>query len=224
MMYGLKKKTSTQQRSRRSDGDVTRAHIFEVAGYLFAEKGYANTTSKEICERAKTNIAAINYHFGSRDQLYFALLEKAHDYYVDMQFFTKLNQEPISSKEKLERMLDAMIQKAMLDEGWMTRILVRELLDPTPVMGKQIYTTAMKKMGILLDLLSDITDIPVTDNRLLQCALHVMAPCAILLLTKREVKTPFSPLFSYSQEGLSAQVKRFIFAGLEAEKETAQKK
>lgn len=222
-MYGLKKKNNTQHRSRRSDGDVTRAHIFEVAGYLFAEKGYANTTSKEICERAKTNIAAINYHFGSRDQLYLSLLEKAHDYYVDKQFFTKLDQESISSKEKLEKMLDAMIQKAMTDEGWKTRILVRELLDPTPVMGKQIYTTAMKKMSVLLRILGDITNIPVTDNRLLQCALHVMAPCAILLLTKREVKTPFSPLFSYPQEGLSTQVKRFIFAGLEAEKLAAKK-
>lgn len=217
-MDDAKKKISTRSRSRRSDGDATRAHIFDVAGQLFAEKGYANTTSKEICERAKTNIAAINYHFGSRDQLYLSLLEKAHDHYVGDTYFSKMEQEQITSREKLGKVIDDMVEKALADEGWYTRVLARELLDPTSALNKQIYQSAMKKMGVLLDILSDITGIPTTDNRLLQCVLHVMAPCAILLLTKREIKTPLSPLFSYPSENLSGQMKKFIFAGIDAQK------
>ena len=64
-------------RRPREDGNATRQKIIEVAGTLFAEKGYAETSSKEITERAGTNIAAVNYHFGSREKLYIAVLDEA---------------------------------------------------------------------------------------------------------------------------------------------------
>ena len=38
-----------------------------------AEKGFAAVTSKEICESAGVNNAAVNYHFGSRDGLHRAV-------------------------------------------------------------------------------------------------------------------------------------------------------
>ena len=63
-------------RRPREDGNATRQKIIEVAGTLFAEKGYAETSSKEITERAGTNIAAVNYHFGSREKLYIAVLDE----------------------------------------------------------------------------------------------------------------------------------------------------
>ncbi|OTH01072.1 TetR/AcrR family transcriptional regulator, partial [Pseudomonas aeruginosa] len=65
---------STRRRTPRSDGESTRARILEVAGRLFAQHGYANTASKAICEEAGADLAAINYHFGSRDALYKAVL------------------------------------------------------------------------------------------------------------------------------------------------------
>ncbi len=55
---------------RITDGNTTRLHILETAGRLFAAQGFAESTSKEICTRAGTNMAAINYHFGGRDGLY----------------------------------------------------------------------------------------------------------------------------------------------------------
>ena len=62
------------ERGKRGDGDLTRARILESAGQLAAECGYANMTSKQVCERAHVNMAAVNYHFGSREGLYAAVL------------------------------------------------------------------------------------------------------------------------------------------------------
>jgi len=73
-----------QQRSSRSDGEVTRARIIDIAGRLFAQNGYGETTSKEISEQADINMAAINYHFGSRENLYLAVLEEADRRLVDL--------------------------------------------------------------------------------------------------------------------------------------------
>ena len=56
-------------RAMRSDGMEKRRHILQVAGRLYAEKGHARTTSKEICALAGTDIAAVNYPFGSKGAL-----------------------------------------------------------------------------------------------------------------------------------------------------------
>lgn len=72
------------------DGETTRARILETAGQLFAERGYADTTSKAICERARCNMAAVNYHFGSRDGLYLALLKEVHKHLVSLDYLARL--------------------------------------------------------------------------------------------------------------------------------------
>jgi AcrR family transcriptional regulator len=54
----------------RQDSARTRKSLLTTASEVFAEKGYHNTTIAEISERAGTNIAAVNYHFGDKETLY----------------------------------------------------------------------------------------------------------------------------------------------------------
>ena len=48
----------------------TQIKIIEAAEIEFAEMGYAGASIREITNRAGVNIAAINYHFGSKEALY----------------------------------------------------------------------------------------------------------------------------------------------------------
>ncbi len=48
----------------------TAARIVQVASRLFARQGYDRTSTKSICDGAGVNIAAIHYHFGSKENLY----------------------------------------------------------------------------------------------------------------------------------------------------------
>jgi len=47
----------------------TAAEILVATQDLLLAKGEAKTTLRAITERAKANVAAVNYHFGSRDEL-----------------------------------------------------------------------------------------------------------------------------------------------------------
>jgi AcrR family transcriptional regulator len=47
----------------------TAAEILEATQELLLARGEAKTTLRAITERAHANVAAVNYHFGSRDQL-----------------------------------------------------------------------------------------------------------------------------------------------------------
>ncbi len=57
----------------RKDGEETRRRILDAACQVFGEKGYRDARHSEICSRAGVNLAAINYHFGSKDELYRAV-------------------------------------------------------------------------------------------------------------------------------------------------------
>ena len=49
--------------------DQTRASILEAAERLYAERGFADVTLRDIVAAANVNLAAVNYHFGSKDEL-----------------------------------------------------------------------------------------------------------------------------------------------------------
>src|SRR5688572_10761783 len=64
------------QRKTRSDGAQSRERLLLAAMKLFAEQGFAKTSTREIALAAGTNIAAISYYFGDKAGLYRAAFIK----------------------------------------------------------------------------------------------------------------------------------------------------
>ena len=58
--------------------DPTKVRLLEAAGEEFAEKGFDAARVRTICERAGANVAAVNYHFGDKEQLYVEMVLDAH--------------------------------------------------------------------------------------------------------------------------------------------------
>ena len=52
----------------------TKDRLLAAASTLFAERGFHGTTIRDIAERAKVNVAAGNYHYGSKKALYLEVL------------------------------------------------------------------------------------------------------------------------------------------------------
>jgi AcrR family transcriptional regulator len=49
--------------------DQTRTAILAAAERLYAERGFGDVTLRDIVAEANVNLAAVNYHFGSKDEL-----------------------------------------------------------------------------------------------------------------------------------------------------------
>jgi TetR/AcrR family transcriptional regulator, regulator of cefoperazone and chloramphenicol sensitivity len=54
----------------------TRERLLDVAERLFAERGFSGTSVREITDAAGTNLAAINYHFHSKENLYAEVFQR----------------------------------------------------------------------------------------------------------------------------------------------------
>jgi AcrR family transcriptional regulator len=57
------------QEKTLENGTDTRDRILDAAERLFAEQGFAGTSLRQITSTADANVAAVNYHFGSKEAL-----------------------------------------------------------------------------------------------------------------------------------------------------------
>ena len=54
----------------------TAERILDAAEALFSEKGFAETSLRNITTKASVNLAAVNYHFGSKKELIKAVMSR----------------------------------------------------------------------------------------------------------------------------------------------------
>ena len=57
----------------------TKTRILDVAERLFGDHGFLGTSLRDITAEANANIASVNYHFGSKEALLAAVLERRLD-------------------------------------------------------------------------------------------------------------------------------------------------
>src|SRR5438477_10086046 len=58
---------------------ATKERILDAAESLFMEHGFEATTLRSITAAAAVNLAAVNYHFGSKEELFQAVLTRRLD-------------------------------------------------------------------------------------------------------------------------------------------------
>jgi AcrR family transcriptional regulator len=73
---------------------MTKARILDAAEALFMEHGFEATSLRAITAAAAVNLAAVNYHFGSKEELFQAVLTRRLD---------PMNQERVDLLTELER-------------------------------------------------------------------------------------------------------------------------
>ncbi len=107
-----------------------------VAEKLFAEKGFHGVSVREITSKARVHLSAVNYYFGSKENLYLEVfrrrfLERAKCIRED---FKNRLKEAQATKETIIRALsEAVLLGPMNDEERIIhyRLLMREITEPT---------------------------------------------------------------------------------------------
>ena len=61
---------------KAEQSEKTQVALLTVAHELFAERGYADTSTKDIAERAEVTRGALYYHFGEKEGLFQAVFEQ----------------------------------------------------------------------------------------------------------------------------------------------------
>lgn len=97
---------------RASPQFSTRQRILGAAEELFAERGFAGASLRQVTAAAKVNLAAVNYHFGSKDKLIEEVLRRRLDE-LNHGRLEKLGAVESDGNATLEALLDAFITPAL---------------------------------------------------------------------------------------------------------------
>ena len=207
------------KKNAREDGAETKARLIQCAGRLMADQGYDRTTSKDICRLAGTNLAAVNYHFGSREGLYKAVLDEVYHYFISPGEIEAIDRENIPPRDKLMKILDLYVKEALFSESWQVRVSIRELMNPSPLFTRFAESYIGRKLTPVLHMLSAYLHIPEDDPRVPQAFLAAFSPVLIFLLSGHgQMGLVTYGLAGREKEGKEEEVdilKEFIFAGLD---------
>jgi len=80
----------------RAEGSATqtRGRILDAAERLFAERGLEGVSTRDITALARANVGAINYYFGSKERLVFAVFDRR---------LTPITAERLAALDEVER-------------------------------------------------------------------------------------------------------------------------
>lgn len=168
---------------RRTDGRGTAEVVLQAAGEVFAEKGLDRATSKEICARAGTNSAAVNYYFAGFDALYDAVLLRAHERVMGWADMAQIAASTGSPAEKVRQLIGLHLN-AMLGLGphaWELRVVSRELISPSPALLRMRDEQMAPRMLMIDRIVAEAMDLPIDDPAVRQAAFCTMTPSLMLL-------------------------------------------
>jgi len=117
--------------------DVTKDKIIESAGNVFAEVGFQNATIREICSRARANVAAVNYHFRDKLGLYTEVLASClvRPQAAALNGKSALTLEP---RAALKMLVCEWFERNHANgrPAWLARIMAHEMANPTPALDQ----------------------------------------------------------------------------------------
>lgn len=91
----------------------TKERILGAAETLFAQHGFAGTSLRQVTSRADVNLAAVNYHFGSKENLINEVFRRRMDEMSQARLTALAAARALPAAERLQAVLAAFIEPAL---------------------------------------------------------------------------------------------------------------
>ncbi|MEL7496511.1 MAG: CerR family C-terminal domain-containing protein [Planctomycetota bacterium] len=196
--------------------------ILLAAGPIFADKGFRDTTIREICEAASVNVASVNYYFGDKQKLYHEAVLFARQMQAAQSPEPSWD-ESTPSADRL-RLFIAMILKRMVvneQAPWQVRLLLNEIQNPTETCVQLVEDYFRPFMQSLANLVRDIAGDPIDPLFANQLVLSIVGQCMIYRFAPQTLTMTLGDLFEDQDreqqlDRLTDLITHFSLAGIRA--------
>jgi AcrR family transcriptional regulator len=130
--------TRIDGRSRPHDIERTRAEILRAALTVFAEKGLTRARVDDIAALTQTAKPTIYYHFGSKEELYAAVLESAYGGIRDME--RTLDLDLSRPEEAMRRLVEASFDYHATHPDWVRLVSIENIHCARHIAGRDEFT------------------------------------------------------------------------------------
>ena len=200
----------------KTASEQTRMRLLDAAREVFSENSFQGATVREICRRADANVAAVNYHFGSKD----GLLAEALNF-SSLATLLKANVKADECPEIRLRLFLRDFMLMLLDEknsSSQCRIMARELADPTPALDKIVREAIAPLHEFLGKLVREIVGDKVGAAELRRCVHSIVGQC-LFYRHSHPVLQRLHPKLRYDRkeiEAIGEHIAEFSLAGIKS--------
>jgi len=157
----------------------TKRRLIDAAGAVFAEKGFERATIKDITTRAGVSLAAVNYHFSDKNELYYQCIRHAHETATGSVEMVKTLPADMPAAQKLRVFIKALL-KDMLDPSlpkWHGILVWREMQQPTAATERLMSETFCGCCDTLQDLIRELVNRPISEEQLDLIVESILGQC-----------------------------------------------
>ena len=194
-------------KAQRSDGALARSRLLHCALKLFAEKGFAKTSTREIALAAGANVAAISYYFGDKAGLYEAVfIEPLGSPKDDIVLY---DQAHFSLRQSLEGFYTSFLEPMKQGElvQHCMRLHFRELLEPTGLWQQEIEQSITPAHAALIRVLCRNMNLARADDDLHRLAFAIEG-MALHVFVGRDVIQTIRPRLIGSPSAINLTAQR----------------
>jgi AcrR family transcriptional regulator len=212
----------------RSDGLETRSKLLAAAGSVFAARGYHDAKTADICRMADANIAAVHYHFRSKEQLYVEAWRNAFEQSIRTYPPDGGIPESAPAEDRLRGQIHALAHRIMDPDSIDFDIAHKEMANPTGLLSEVMRRSIDPLRQRFTNTVRDLLGKQASDKQVHLCAMSVHAQCFTPLIHERHRKAAIAngkpsgpPPMEIEADPLADHIFRFSLAGIEAARNQA---
>ena len=180
----------------RADGMAARERLLNEAVRLFAEQGFARTSTRAIVQAAGVNISAISYYFGDKEGLYRSAFYEPFAAQDDFDGTIAAMQDaslplPAALEAFFNHMLAFFVQDAKMQQC--LRLHMHEMLEPTGLWQQEIETRFVPMHHAMQALLLRHLELDAADTGVQRLVLAIVGIPVYLMLVQKDVLQIVSP-------------------------------
>jgi AcrR family transcriptional regulator len=208
------------RKKQRKDAQETRQRLLAAAAEVFAQKGYWETTHAEICRKAKANTAAVNYHFGSKENLYIESWKYAFEKSVEAHPPEGGIAPEAPVQERLRGRILAFMRRIADPDNHEIEIMHKEMANPTGLLTQTVHEKVEQMRRGMQSIVQELLGDRARERQVSLCVMSLVGQCFGPMLHLRRARMtpgtprPAGPSFEFGVDELADHVTQFSLAGI----------
>lgn len=202
---------------KRSGG--TKERLLAAASKLFADKGFASTTVAEICSAAESNIAGVNYYFGSKEALYQQSWRHSLAKSIEAHPQDGGIEPDAPAEQRLRGQIKAIIARVSDMQSWDFFIAQHELINPTGLLNNVMISEMSPLRESTLTVVRELAGPAASEQQVIFCETCIIGMCMnrrVIHKKRQGESSGFMPLMVDELDAFGDLAVQFALAGIAA--------
>ncbi|MDX2241374.1 MAG: TetR/AcrR family transcriptional regulator [Leptolyngbyaceae cyanobacterium bins.302] len=190
----------------------TKEQILTVAERLFAEHGFTGTTLRNVVSEAGVNLAAVHYHFGSKEELFRAVVARFARPVVERELELLSKLKSGSELPSIEAVLTAVVQSSLelLSEGDDTRLVRAKFMGRCRTEPEPIQSIAYAEFAVATEAFLDMFQRVLPEQSRSQLGWKFDLVISTLVRVLMEAGKPYALLKSNRPEDIESATQQLV--------------